>query len=191
MGCSLAVLVGPRGSLLLLTHVEARIRSRPFIVDGGPTSSTSACTRACILGVCIRFAPEGRERSEVRHVLVALVFASRIQFIHRVAFCGVIAPAGRSSRRPSRRERTVTLAIRYRGQCDAYGSSGATCRPVRGLWMANETWSPLGITSSVTSRILDRCRACTLRPNLLTWLSSSTCVCDRSVSIYIVHFYLT
>lgn len=33
MGCSLAVLVGPRGSLLFLTHVEARIRSRSFIVD--------------------------------------------------------------------------------------------------------------------------------------------------------------
>lgn len=133
------MLVGPRGSLLLLTHVEARIRSRPFIVDGGPTSSTSACTRPCILGVCIRFAPEGRAlRGEARSCRTCIRIADPV--IHLQPRCILRRYRASGSFLPSSfpawgRSR---FAIRYRVQCDAYGSSGATCRPVRGLWMTRD-----------------------------------------------------
>lgn len=83
-----------------LTHVGARIRSRSFIVRPDPTSSTSPSTSACVR-VCI-WGGVHPIRSEVRHVLCICIAKPTVNQCYRVAFCGVIASAGRSSR--SRRE---------------------------------------------------------------------------------------
>lgn len=122
MGCSLAVLVSPRGSLLFLTHVEARIRSRPFIVDAIQRRPRRRAPQGVLLGVCILFAPEVTERSEVRHVLVAdcICPADPLSTATAVHFAALsrqrVIP-------PIPGTRIVVLAIRYRVQRDAHGSS--------------------------------------------------------------------
>jgi len=153
VGCSLAV--GPRGSLLFLTHVKARIRSCSFIVRHDPTSSTSPFTSACVR-VCI-WGGVHPIRSEVRHVLVICI-REPVNHRYHVAFCGVIASAGRSSRFPARGLSRLQFGI----VCSVT-HTGLPERRV--VLFADYGWHEtrlLDIASSVTNRILDCCRGCIL-----------------------------
>lgn len=156
------------------THSLASVHRRrdPRTSSTSP-STRSACTRACIWG-CASGSHRSTERSEVRRPFRTCI-RNRVAFCISVLIQRVVPPV------PGARIVAPVISTSCTVWCTRIFRSDVSSRSRtidgtrRGCcWVTSSVWWEFLTVSGVV-----------FSDWVLTWLSSSTCVCDRSVPLYI------